>query len=579
MDVPLPQNIMRRMNDFRKEGKYCDIAFAINQRRFYAHRCILASAGDNFTNMFNLDLMSSSLTTNVPIELNDVDQVGFELLLQYLYSGDIVVNKSVLENVIRIAHYFRIAHLMNKCIDVVRFILNVEHNADDLVLQYHNLAIAIDCDSLKNRTTEYIRHNFSTVFSSDELLDDVTFDVLMEFVTSDLVCVDDEAIVFDVIERWIERNRSQRTRYIGDLLKHVRFAFVEPDYMREYVRNCRLIIDNRRDIDLVGQIASGDIPASGDRSVTSRPRDKRRYIYMFGHDATTTSRDIVSFRYDGRVYGVQVTGDDMRKRGFPKNTSFKMTVCNGSVYMYTLERGLSAHSRKTFSMFERNSDRWNELNTLKIYHRLESFVALERYDCLYANLNSDTHQIHCYPIENDRWDLLEAARYNIRCSEDDLIDHRFYLYKACLVSGADGNVIYSFGGTDYGGRPLNVALLFDPRVGHWRYVEPMPEENYRAAGVAYDYNRIFVTGGTIGSRPDLNVVQEYDVRANRWKLSESMKLKRSSHSLVVYLDLIYAIGGSAVPLIEIYDPYRNTWTDGPSMVGRFYDNEMIASVF
>lgn len=71
--------------------------------------------------------------------------------------------------------------------------------------------------------------------------------------------------------------------------------------------------------------------------------------------------------------------------------------------------------------------------------------------------------------------------------------------------------------------------------------------------------RIIVAGGINMADGRLNTVECYDFFTNQWQPLALMNRKRSSHTLAVHNNRLYATGGYHEDSIELYDPEMNKW--------------------
>lgn len=71
-------------------------------------------------------------------------------------------------------------------------------------------------------------------------------------------------------------------------------------------------------------------------------------------------------------------------------------------------------------------------------------------------------------------------------------------------------------------------------------------------------NRLIAIGGW-NSTGTLRSVEAYDSFTNKWAPLASMNLARDSHSVAVYENKIYVVGGNDSGSLEYYDPIIG-WT-------------------
>jgi N-acetylneuraminic acid mutarotase len=139
--------------------------------------------------------------------------------------------------------------------------------------------------------------------------------------------------------------------------------------------------------------------------------------------------------------------------------------------------------------------------------------------------------------------------------------------------GAVDGVLYVLGGAlDQlrAGEATGDSWRFDPAVGRWEEIAPMPTARGEG-GVAVVDGRIYVIGGR-GGGATLDTVESYDPRTDSWSEHASMPTRRNHLAVAVDRGLIYALGGRqeddvSVPTLEVYDPAADRWEALPDMPG------------
>ncbi|NP_001301080.1 alpha-scruin [Limulus polyphemus] len=140
-------------------------------------------------------------------------------------------------------------------------------------------------------------------------------------------------------------------------------------------------------------------------------------------------------------------------------------------------------------------------------------------------------------------------------------------------------VIIGTGGVDLRD-PMNIAygrsvFQYHPLKDRWEFFGYMPQpRNYHAA--AYYRSAIYITGGydpdvrTWGEMVATKTTFVYELASKNWTRMGDMRCARSHHSLLVFNDVLYAIGGRddigrLVSSVESYDHESNEWTMEKSM--------------
>lgn len=137
--------------------------------------------------------------------------------------------------------------------------------------------------------------------------------------------------------------------------------------------------------------------------------------------------------------------------------------------------------------------------------------------------------------------------------------------RADIQAAAIGGKVFVPGGRRESGELSNQLLVYDPRVGVWQELSPLPLPLSAYALVAFE-GKLFLFGGWDGLQY-VNFVYEYDPILNIWQEKTPMTIARGQASAVVASGKIYVIGGNdgknALDVNEEYWPERDNGIDEP----------------
>ena len=136
------------------------------------------------------------------------------------------------------------------------------------------------------------------------------------------------------------------------------------------------------------------------------------------------------------------------------------------------------------------------------------------------------------------------------------------------IANVNGRLLL-FGGIDGYGRTLDSMEIYDSASDTWSRGKLMLQAVHHP-GVAVTDQDVIVAGGLVGinSQP-IDQSWAYSIVNREWREVARLGDFRGAAAAVSLGNRIYLIGGqtNAGPSnsMEIYDPARNLWTDGPSM--------------
>jgi len=128
------------------------------------------------------------------------------------------------------------------------------------------------------------------------------------------------------------------------------------------------------------------------------------------------------------------------------------------------------------------------------------------------------------------------------------------------------------GGQDSSG-PLATAELFDPGTNRWSAAPSMSQARSQHTATLLEDGTVLVAGG-LGSG-SLATAEIYHPAVSRWSPAGSMAGSRAAHTArLVAGGRVLVAGGiltdgttsSSLNSVELYDPARDTWSEGPSML-------------
>ena len=119
MDSPTAMNftenqqanvILDKIRIQKDKGRFCDVIFHLKDQEFLAHRNVLAACSPYFDSMLKMNKVAKEHMT-----INCTDHKVFEMLLQYVYTGKIIIDLNIVAELLRLSNQFMITKLKAYC--------------------------------------------------------------------------------------------------------------------------------------------------------------------------------------------------------------------------------------------------------------------------------------------------------------------------------------------------------------------------------------------------------------------------------------------------------------------------------
>ncbi|XP_065219682.1 speckle-type POZ protein-like [Planococcus citri] len=133
------------------DDKFSDITLCVKNKKYVAHKNILAARCPYFQKMFDAEWIEKKLDS---VELKQVDEIVFEEILRYIYAGKSEKLETMVAQLLEAADMFDLDELKLVCEQELMKSLSTETAVDVLIL-----ADRYDAKNLKTRAINYIKVN------------------------------------------------------------------------------------------------------------------------------------------------------------------------------------------------------------------------------------------------------------------------------------------------------------------------------------------------------------------------------------------------------------------------------------
>uniref|UniRef100_A0A8C2Z7E4 Kelch-like family member 32 n=1 Tax=Cyclopterus lumpus TaxID=8103 RepID=A0A8C2Z7E4_CYCLU len=104
--------VLAALNQQRKDGLLCDVTLVASEQKFHAHKAVLAACSDYFRAMFSLCMLESEADE---VTLQGVTGVGLKHALDFAYTGQILLEPAVIQDVLSAGSHLQLLELLSLC--------------------------------------------------------------------------------------------------------------------------------------------------------------------------------------------------------------------------------------------------------------------------------------------------------------------------------------------------------------------------------------------------------------------------------------------------------------------------------
>ena len=155
---PYCWDMMRLLDNARKEGELTDVTMRVEGQTFPAHRCVLAASSQFFHGLFTNDMKEKSASI---VNIEGIPVSVMNELLSYLYTGEVQMSEANVDDLIASANYLLLPRLKN-----IACKFKERHMSATNCVATFLYAEKYDCKELKTYAGELIKQNFATVGKS-----------------------------------------------------------------------------------------------------------------------------------------------------------------------------------------------------------------------------------------------------------------------------------------------------------------------------------------------------------------------------------------------------------------------------
>ena len=444
-----------------------DYTLRAGDKSFRIHRTVLASVSDYFYAMFTSGMKESQQDF---AELKGVSSRMLELLLQFIYTGDLCVTEQNVVELLNAAAHLQIATVVKLCLAFMNDNITIENCIEMLdISRLH--ASEKDFEKLE----DFVAENFAQLISSKNY-HKLSYDSLKGLLCrSELLC-GPEYDLYKGVRAWFEHDTKSRAKYIIPLMEHIRFPLMTKSEIEEIESlHPSLLEDAVIQKHLTEAQEYVSLPTH-QRVLHQTPRTRLRTKPSLLVIQDEWNQNWFSFQPDHSMwYGLNPAEFKETCAAECIVVNDFLIVCGGMVTEDVPEDKVTG---KCF-IFDPREYKWTKLASMAIPR--QDFALLEHKGYLYALAGSMideisvTEKIERYSFETNQWETFASMFPSWRasyCVSACVLDDRIYVCDGSPEDIVEGTTPNRMAYLDIATQTWNIAAIsVDEKCGFpmWHY--------------------------------------------------------------------------------------------------------------
>ncbi|CAG0899994.1 unnamed protein product [Darwinula stevensoni] len=229
--------ILEKLRQQREEEKFCDVILLVQDREFPAHRNVLSACSAYFESVLKVNRIVKEQMRITCLKSNNHEV--FTCLLNYMYTGSVVIDKDNVAELLRLANHFLISKVKNYCAEYLDRYLNISN-----CLGVKELADKYQMPALSRTANAFMVTHFDQILTQEEI-PNLNLSQLERLITDEAVHLSTEEQL-RLMSHWVGHDPLNREREMGTLLTYVDWRKVDPSWITRYIEEERLFQDSQR---------------------------------------------------------------------------------------------------------------------------------------------------------------------------------------------------------------------------------------------------------------------------------------------------------------------------------------------
>ena len=467
---------------------------------------------------------------------------ALEQIIDFIYSGHMTLHLDNLADILYAVSHLQVASALELCSDYMISLLTFTSSEEVL-----HIADTYSLNKVSEHYNRMILSRFEEYSQTEPFLN-LTVDQLVAFISSDMLTVRSEFVLFNCVKTWFEHDQSALLPHAEKVFRHVRFSLMSELELQllqssAVAHMCPCVSGFINDGLKFHQSCQNGHPVINERSEIRANGTSLALVHQ-----GSSFRPFEVIALDGsNLKFYQLINDVNGSR------DCRVAVFDNFVYMARVVDFGGGTLMNSLCRFDTRHLRLQELQPFRRSRIDPAFVSFGRKLYLFGGCNENLcslDSVECYDIQTNSWTELNP----LPCPTHSLaaVSYQDSIFVSGGVSGIERH-------------PTRTFHCFHPSSGRWEIRADMHCDRRLHAMVVIG-QRVFVVGGIgrHGIHAQSQVPSEsYDVNTDQWTLLSSTLSGRSVGHFIAFQGRILSVGREHKNATEdeicTYDTASDTW--------------------
>jgi hypothetical protein len=489
--------INSKFNEFRINGKYCDVDLLVETNVFKCHQLILGVASPYFDAMFCENFKEG---TRAKVVLPEIETSVFQSVLEFIYTGKVTITNRNVFNMIRASVSYKLHTLGKVC-------------------------------------AQYVQKHLDHLFKIDKFLD-MSFDELHTILSMMSVPYQNQKVLVRAIVRWTQHGRVQtlngRKQHFKDLLEKFNFSNISPEYMKYLEEGNNAHGDTLRDVSMEHSEIGGSV------------NQKLLYLYIKSSDCRDTVTNVYTLHESMGEYSWELSCEASLTFDFVRSVTL-----HNRLYSLGYSECLPIAKISPLAAVRRSAQVARKIAVISSNPYCDATKKQKMSGKIPVQTFSTSSSVSLFVDAYLKPPPLMLNKFEM-CGMGESI----YIYDRNAAS----NIIRNVQSSSFDEEELARGVYhYNRDVDVWLPLSPLREKNFNAC-MTCDNQRVYIIGGTAGARGVSHSVQAYDNRTRDWQMLESTFSALENSTCCVHKGKVHVCYyNDTLFSAEMYDPVAGKW--------------------